>query len=62
MASKILIVDLKEEISAVLSEYMEHEGLTPVVAHTGEAALAKIRSEQPDTLAERIRHYGARLA
>ena len=50
VASKILIVDDKEEICAVLSEYMEHEGLTPVVAHTGEAALEKIRSEHPDAL------------
>ena len=50
VASKILIVDLKEEISAVLFEHMKLEGLTPVVVHTGEAALEKIRSEQPDTL------------
>jgi two-component system nitrogen regulation response regulator GlnG len=49
MASKILIVD-HQEICAVLSEYMEHEGLTPVVAHTGQAALEKIRSEHPDAL------------
>ncbi|MGD0921508.1 MAG: sigma-54 dependent transcriptional regulator [Terriglobia bacterium] len=49
VASKILIVDHKE-ICAVLSEYMEHEGLTPVVAHTGQAALEKIRSEHPDAL------------
>jgi DNA-binding NtrC family response regulator len=50
VASKILIVDGKSEICAVLSEYMEHEGLTPVVAHGGEAALEKIRSEHPDAL------------
>ena len=50
MGSKILIVDGTKEICAVLSEYMEHEGLTPVVAHTGEAALEKIRSEHPDAL------------
>ena len=49
VASKILIVDHKE-ICAVLSEYMEHEGLIPVVAHTGQAALEMIRSEHPDTL------------
>jgi two-component system nitrogen regulation response regulator GlnG len=49
VASKILIVD-HQEICAVLSEYMEHEGLTPVVAHTGQAALEKIRSEHPDAL------------
>ncbi len=50
VASKILIVDLKEEISAVLSECMEHERLIPVVVHTGEAALERIRSEHPDAL------------
>ncbi len=50
VGSKILIVDGTKEICAVLSEYMEHEGLTPVVAHTGEAALEKIRSEHPDAL------------
>ena len=48
-ASKILIVDHKE-LCAVLSEYMEHEGLIPVVAHSGEAALEMIRSEHPDAL------------
>jgi DNA-binding NtrC family response regulator len=48
--SKILIVDDKEEISAVLSEYMAQEGLIPVVTHTGEAALEKIRSEHPGAL------------
>jgi DNA-binding NtrC family response regulator len=50
LGSKILILDDKTEICAVLSEYMEHEGLTPVVAHTGEAALERIRSEHPDVL------------
>ncbi len=50
VASKILIVDLNEGISAVLSEYMKREGLIPVVAHTGAAALEKIRAEQPETL------------
>jgi DNA-binding NtrC family response regulator len=50
VASKILIADHKEEICAVLSEYMEHEGLTPVVVHTGESALEMIRSEHPDAL------------
>ena len=50
VASKILIVGLKEEISAVLCEYMEHEGLTPILARTGESALEKIPLEHPDTL------------
>ena len=47
---KILIVDGKSGICAVLSEYMQQEGLTPVVAHGGEAGLEKVRSEQPDAL------------
>ena len=50
VASKILIVDHKGEISAVLSEYMEHERLLPVVVHTAEAALEKIGTEHPDAL------------
>ena len=50
VASKILIVDNKEEICGVLSEYIEREGLIPVVAHTGEAALERVRSEHPDVL------------
>ena len=50
VASKILIVDDENEICALLSEYVKHEGLTPVVAHTGETALEKIRSEHPDAL------------
>lgn len=50
IGSKILILDHRKEICAVISEYMEHEGLTPVVADTGEAALEEIRSEYPDVL------------
>jgi two-component system nitrogen regulation response regulator GlnG len=54
-ASKILIVDGQEEICAVLSQFMQDEGLTTVVAHSGEAALQKIRSEQPDVLVVELR-------
>ena len=49
-AGQILIVGPKEEISSLLCEYMEHEGLTPILARTGEAALEKINSEHPDAL------------
>ncbi|MBZ5629225.1 MAG: sigma-54 dependent transcriptional regulator, partial [Acidobacteriia bacterium] len=48
--SKILIVDEQAEACSLLSEYMGREGLTAVIAHTGEAGLEKIRSEEPDTL------------
>jgi two-component system nitrogen regulation response regulator GlnG len=47
---KILIVDGKSDICAVLSKYMQQEGLTPVVAHGGEAGLEKVRTEHPDAL------------
>jgi len=50
VGSKILIVDDDKNICVLLSEYMAHEGLTPVVAQTGEAALEKVRSEHPDAL------------
>ena len=48
--NKILIVDEQEGICAQLSEYLQREGMIPVVAHTGAAALDKIRTEAPDLL------------
>jgi two-component system nitrogen regulation response regulator GlnG len=48
-ASKVLIVDGNEQI-ALLSSFLKQEVITPVVAHTGEAALEKIRSEHFDAL------------
>jgi len=48
--SKILIVETDLHVSALLSEYVEKEGLIPLVAHTGEAALEKVRSEHADAL------------
>ena len=48
--NKILIVDEQEGICALLSEYLQREGMVPVVAHTGAAALEKIRTEAPDLL------------
>ncbi len=47
--SKVLIVDGNEQI-ALLSTFLKQEVITSVVAHTGEAALEKIRSEHPDAL------------
>ena len=47
--SKVLIVDGNEQI-ALLSAFLKQEVITPVVAHSGQAALEKIRSEHPDAL------------
>lgn len=48
--NKILIVDGQEGICAQLSEYFRDEGMIPTVAHTGEAALEKVRTEALDLL------------
>jgi two-component system nitrogen regulation response regulator GlnG len=48
--SKVLIVGGEEQIIAMLSEFLKQEVIAPVVAHTGQAALEKIRSEHPDAL------------
>ena len=48
--NKILIVDSQEGICALFSEYLKNEGMIPVVAHTAEAALEKVRTEAPDLL------------
>ena len=48
--NKILIVDEQEGICALLSEYLQREGMIPVVAHTGAVALDKIRTDSPDLL------------
>lgn len=55
VGSKILIVDDDKNICELLSEYMAQEGLTPLVAHTGEAALEKARLEHPDALVVDLR-------
>jgi two-component system nitrogen regulation response regulator GlnG len=47
--SKVLIVDGDEQI-ALLSTFLKQEVITPVVAHSGQAALEKISSEHPDAL------------
>jgi two-component system nitrogen regulation response regulator GlnG len=47
--SKVLIVDGNEQI-ALLSTFLKQEVITTVVAHSGQAALEKIRSEHPDAL------------
>ncbi|MGB9486905.1 MAG: sigma-54 dependent transcriptional regulator, partial [Terriglobia bacterium] len=47
--SKVLIVDGNEQI-ALLSTFLKQEVITAVVAHSGQGALEKIRSEHPDAL------------
>jgi two-component system nitrogen regulation response regulator GlnG len=44
------MVDGEEQILALLAAILEQEGINPVVGHTGQAALEKIRSEHPDAL------------
>jgi len=48
--NKVLIVDDQPEACALLSECLAGEGLTTVVAHSGEAGLEKLRRELPDAL------------
>lgn len=55
VGSKILIVDDDKNICVLLSEYMAQEGLMPLVTHTGEAALEKVRLEHPDVLVVDLR-------
>ena len=50
VGSKILIVDDENEICALIAQYVQHEGLTPLVAHSGEVGVEKVRTEHPDTL------------
>jgi len=47
--SKVLIVDGNEQI-AMLTSFLRDEVTTPVVAHSGQDALEKIRTEHPDAL------------
>ncbi len=50
IGGKVLIVDDDGEIVAALAELMRREGLTPVVASNGDAALECILRERPDLL------------
>ena len=47
--SRVLIVDGNEQI-AVLCTSLKEEVITPPLAHSGQAALEKIRTEHPDAL------------
>jgi two-component system nitrogen regulation response regulator GlnG len=48
--SRVLIVDDDENICIVLSGLMKKEGLDPLAAHDGHAALEIVQSELPDLL------------
>jgi DNA-binding NtrC family response regulator len=50
VGSRILIADDENETCAQISQYVQEEGLTPIVAHSGEVAVEKVRTEHPDTL------------
>ena len=50
VSSRILIVDDEHETCAQISQYVQQEGLTPIVAHSGEVAVEKVRTEHPDTI------------
>lgn len=50
MAKKILVVDDKKELRALLKEYLEQEGFTIVQAENGQQALFVARQEKPDLI------------
>ncbi len=50
ISGKVLIVDDEQDIADVLARLMRQQGLTPVLAHDGEAALNLLRTERPDVL------------
>lgn len=47
---KMLIVDDSKQITSILSEYAGKEGYSTILAHDGEEALYKFRTENPDIL------------
>jgi two-component system alkaline phosphatase synthesis response regulator PhoP len=46
----ILIVDDEPKIVQLARDYLEHAGFTVLAAHDGKAALASVRSNQPDLI------------
>ncbi len=50
MAKKILVVDDKKELRALLKEYLEQEGFDIVQAEDGQKALFVARQEKPDLI------------
>ncbi len=55
---KILVVDEDEQVCAQLSEYLAQEGFVPLVTHSGQEALEKVRSEHPNALIVALRLPG----
>ena len=49
-SAKILIVDESVALCTQISGFLQNEGILSVVAHSGAAALEKIRAETPDVL------------
>jgi len=49
-ANKVLVVDDQPEVCALLCDCMANEGVTTIVAHSGESGLDKLRTELPDAL------------
>ncbi len=52
---KVLVVDDKEEVGGILSEYFEKEGIKTTVIYNGESAFKIIQEEKPDLLLLDIR-------
>ncbi len=50
VGSRVLIVDDENETCALISQCLQREGLTPIVAHSGEVGVEKVRTEHPDTM------------
>lgn len=50
MAKKLLVVDDKRELRALLEQYFTQEGFEVVTAADGQAALFKARREKPDLI------------
>ncbi len=50
MAKKILVVDDKKELRALLKQYLSQEGFDIVQAEDGQQALFAVRHEKPDLI------------
>ncbi len=50
LSAQIMVVDDDESICQLLSELMEHEGFTPIMANDGETALELMHTQEPDVI------------
>ncbi|TBR38911.1 MULTISPECIES: response regulator [Dyella] len=48
--SRILLADDDRALTALLAEYLQHEGFTVDIAYDGDTALSMLRSQRPDLL------------